>query len=273
MYSYSIISKREIKSNENYSTGRMLAVAKNIARLDLKFGVHITLPVLYSDDYYVAVTKPCGLFVHRSSLSGERHSALQMVRDQLGQYVWPVHRLDRATSGVLLFGRSAEAASRLMQQWQSPETVKNYIAVVRGWLPQSGCVDYPLRKLEQQEQRQEAVTHYRSLGFVELPISDGRHETARYTLVELTLLTGRRHQLRRHMAHLRHPIIGDVDYGDGLHNRLFREQFLSHRLLLHALVFTFRHPFSEELVRIYSEADPDMQSLFAVLGWDRQLLL
>jgi tRNA pseudouridine65 synthase len=213
------------------------------------------------------------VFVHRSSLSGERHSALQILRDQLGQRLWPVHRLDRATSGVLLFSRSAEAASRLMQQWQAAEMMKKYVAVVRGWLPESGVVDYPLRKLEQPEQQQEAVTHYHSLYFAELPISDGRHATARYTLVELALLTGRRHQLRRHMAHLRHPIIGDVDYGDGRHNRIFREQLHCHRLLLHALILTFRHPFTAELVRIYSEPDPDVQSLLAVLGWDRRLPL
>lgn len=214
------------------------------------------------------MTKPCGLFVHRSRLSGDRHSALQMVRDQLGQHLWPVHRLDRATSGALLFGRSAEAARRLMQQWQDAETAKKYIAVVRGWLPQSGCVDYPLHKLEGQERLQEAITHYRSLGFAELPLSDGRHPTARYTLVELALLTGRRHQLRRHMAHLRHPIVGDVDYGDGRHNRIFREHLHCHRLLLHALVLAFRHPFTDEQVRIYSEPDLDLQSLFAALGWD-----
>jgi tRNA pseudouridine65 synthase len=206
-------------------------------------------------------------------LSGERHSALTMVRDQLGQRLWPVHRLDRATSGVLLFARSTEAASRLMQQWPAAETKKKYLAVVRGWLPESGSIDYPLPRLEHHEQRQEAVTLFRSLYFAELPISDGRHPTARYTLVELSLRTGRRHQLRRHMAHLRHPIIGDVDYGDGRHNRIFREQLHCHRLLLHALILTFRHPFTAELVRIYSEPDPDMQSLLAVLGWDRRLLL
>ncbi len=226
-----------------------------------------TLPVIYTDDHYIAVTKPCGLFVHRSGLSGERHSALSMVRDQVGARLWPVHRLDRATSGGLLFARSPEAARAVMQQWQAAETMKKYVAVVRGWLPESGAVDYPLRKLEQPDQHQEAVTHYRSLYFAELPISDGRHATARYTIVELTLRTGRRHQLRRHMAHLRHPIIGDVNYGDGRHNRLFREQLHSHRLLLHAVVLAFCQPFTNELVRVYSEPDRDLQGLFSAMGY------
>jgi len=226
-----------------------------------------TLPVIYTDDHYVAVTKPCGLFVHRSGLSGERHSALSIVRDQVGARLWPVHRLDRATSGVLLFARSPEAARALLQQWQAPETGKSYVAVVRGWLPEAGDIDYPLRRLEGQEQLQEAVTQYRSLFYAELPISDGRHATARYTIVELALRTGRRQQLRRHMAHLRHPIIGDVNYGDGRHNRLFREQLHSHRLLLHAVALAFRQPFTNELVRIYSELDQDLRSLFSAIGY------
>lgn len=219
------------------------------------------------------MTKPCGLFVHRSGLSGERHSALSIVRDQVGARLWPVHRLDRATSGVLLFARSPEAARALMQQWQAAETGKSYLAVVRGWLPEAGDIDHPLRRLEGKEQLQEAVTQYRSLFYAELPISDGRHATARYTIVELTLRTGRRHQLRRHMAHLRHPIIGDVNYGDGRHNRLFREQLHSHRLLLHAVVLAFRQPFTNELVRVYSEPGQDLQALLSAMGYTGRLAL
>lgn len=208
------------------------------------------LDILYRDTHFVAVHKPAGLLVHRSFIAPrETRFALQMVRDAIGQRVFPVHRLDKPTSGVLLFALDPETARATADLFKSGRVRKTYLAVVRGYIDESGTIDYPLKEIKDQhiqgqigDSAYPAVTDFRRLTTAELPHAVDRYPTARYSLVELHPRTGRRHQLRRHMRHLRHPIVGDTKYGVGVHNRFFRDHFGCHRLLLAAAALRFRHP-------------------------------
>jgi len=232
------------------------------------------LPVVYRDDWLVAVNKPAGLLVHRSMI--DRHEtrfALQMLRDQLGQRVYPVHRLDKPTSGVLLFALDPESARLMSERFAERETQKSYLAVVRGHTAESDTIDYPLKEeldklsdanADQHKPAQAAVTGYRRLGTMELPHAVGRYATARYSLLKLAPQTGRKHQLRRHMKHIFHPIVGDTTHGDGKHNTLFREQLGCHRLLLAAHELAFRHPVSGESVCIRAEPDADFRRIMGL---------
>lgn len=234
------------------------------------------LAILYQDEYLVAVDKPSGMLVHRSFLDKhETHFVLQTLRDQLGQHVYPVHRLDRPTSGVLVFALSAEIARVLSQQIEAGLWQKGYLAVVRGYLQAAGTLDYPLKEqldniadkfVKADKAAQSAVTRYQPLHYVELPFAVSRYATARYSLVALQPITGRKHQLRRHLAHLRHPIVGDTSHGDGKHNALFREQFANERLLLCAFTLQLPHPVTGKTLRLQAEL-AELGSLFSRFGW------
>lgn len=236
------------------------------------------LDILYQDEFLVAVNKPSGLLVHRSWLDCHATEfALQKVRDQIGRYVFPVHRLDRPTSGVLLFALDKASAKNMCEQFLAHSTEKRYLAVVRGLLA-DGELDYPLREdldkiadkqAQQDKAAQPAQTSYRCLAQTELPIAVRPYPSSRYSLMELIPKTGRKHQLRRHMAHLRHPIVGDTSHGDGKHNAMFRENFACHRLLLHAAYLSFNHPKTGQLVEIKAPLDDFWQSLLSALQLER----
>jgi len=235
------------------------------------------LTILYRDEQLVAVNKPAGLLVHRSNI--DRHEtrfALQLLRDQLGCHVYPVHRLDKPTSGALLFALSPATAAQLTQCFASRHVEKTYLAVVRGVSANEGIIDHPLaeepdRQLLGQSQTagvpQEAVTGFRRLATVELPFAVGRYPASRYSLLAVTPQTGRRHQLRRHLKHLLHPIIGDTNYGEGRHNRLFRDEFHCQRLLLHAAEISFPHPTTGVMLTISAPLDEPFALLLDRLGW------
>ncbi|MHB8763446.1 MAG: pseudouridine synthase [Deferrisomatales bacterium] len=230
-------------------------------------GVTEDLLILYRDDHCVAVHKPPGLLVHPTALAaGEDDCALRRVRRQLGRRVFPVHRLDRATSGVLLFALGPEAARDLCLAFRQGEVGKTYRAVVRGWMPAEGRVDHPLRSLRGANARP-AATEYRRLATAEVPVPTGRYPSARHSLVEVRPLTGRSHQIRRHFAHLSHPLVGDTVYGDGRHNRLWRERFEVHRLLLVATRLTFRPPGAADDVTVAAQEEPELEPPFRQLGW------
>lgn len=224
------------------------------------------LTILYRDEHYIAVDKPAGLLVHRTRISEDSRFALQQLRDQIGRRVYPVHRLDRPTSGVLVFGLDSDAARRLVQLFEQRQVQKRYLAVVRGYTEASALIDYPLRE-EPHKPAQAAVTGYRRLATVELPIAVGRYATARYSLLEVRPATGRMHQIRKHMKHIFHPIVGDTTHGDGRHNRLFREQFGIYRLLLMATGLAFRHPYSGADLSISAAPDGELAGLFERLGF------
>ena len=207
------------------------------------------LPILWRDEHIVAVHKPSGLLVHRTGIDRhERQFALQIVRDQVGRPVYPVHRLDKGTSGVLLFALDRETARMLGDAFATAGVRKKYLAVVRGWPPERGEIDSPLDPVHDERapsgsaRARPAVTRYTTLATVELPVRVDRYPTSRYSLLELEPLTGRRHQLRRHLARISHPIIGDSTYGKAVHNRLFRTLYGSHRLLLACIELAFVHP-------------------------------
>ena len=199
------------------------------------------LAILWRDDRYVAIDKPSGLLVHPTELAPGEPSCLIRLRDQLGQRLYPVHRLDRQTSGVLVFALASDAARELMETWPLGQVRKRYHAVVRGWTAEQGEVDRPLRETPEKP-RVAARSLYRLLKKVEFADPVGRYASARYSWVEVETLTGRQHQVRKHLLSISHPIVGDTTYGDGDHNRYFRAKFGIHRLLLHALSLEFTYP-------------------------------
>ncbi len=207
--------------------------------------------ILHCDQWLCAIDKPCGLMVHKSPRGDDRQFIMQMLRDQLGQKVWPVHRLDRATSGVLLFALDAETAAAIGRQIMDRSVEKRYLAVVRGFTEPEGRIDHPLSTGDRRAD-QPARTDYERLATLELPIPIGRYTSARYSLLSVWPRTGRTHQIRRHFKHIFHPLIGDTTYGEGRHNRLFRMEFGCHRLLLHAVDLTLEHPASDQPLHLHA---------------------
>lgn len=240
------------------------------------------LEILYQDEFIVAVNKPAGMLVHRSWLdSHETEFVMQQLREQLGQYVYPIHRLDRPTSGVLLFALNSQTANLLCQQFEQKQVEKQYLAVVRGYLIGEQRIDYPLKvqwdKIadkfsSKDKEAQEAITDYQGLLTVEMPYGVGRYSTSRYSLVRLTPHTGRKHQLRRHLKHIFHPILGDTQYGDLHQNRALAAHTGVSRLMLHAEQLAFSHPISQQSIHIYAGLDQQWQLLGEKFNWDLKSL-
>ncbi|MDF1874450.1 tRNA pseudouridine(65) synthase TruC [Sulfurimonas sp. SAG-AH-194-I05] len=235
------------------------------------------LEILYKDDTLVVINKPSGLLVHKSMIDKhEIYFAMKILRDQLGMWVYPVHRLDKPTSGVLLFALNSQTAKLLSKQFQEHTIVKKYIAIVRGYTEEKGCIDYALSvkldkitdtKVSLTKEAQEAQTEYKRLNTVELPHAVGRYSTTRYSLVELIPKTGRKHQLRRHMKHLSHHMLGDTKYGRGEHNTMIREHYNCHRLMLHAYSLEFIHPYSGNTMVLKAGFDTTFKELLRHFGW------
>ncbi|RCS58723.1 pseudouridylate synthase [Parvibium lacunae] len=208
----------------------------------------------------------------------ETQFAVQMLRDQICQHVYPVHRLDRGTSGVLLFALNREVASLLGKQFEAQTVEKTYLAIVRGHPPERGTIDYPLSRqpdaaeylpsgMQRELAPQPAVTHYQRLATVTLPVMVERYPTSRYALMRLHPETGRRHQLRRHMKHIAHPIIGDATHGKGIHNRYFKQTYDCGRLLLACVKIAFIHPLTAQPCQVRAPLSNDFASLLPKLGW------
>ncbi len=241
-----------------------------------------TLPVLYQDEYLVVVNKPAGLLVHRSTIDRhENENALKLVRDQVGQWVYPIHRLDKSTSGVLVFALDQETARRMARSFIDETISKGYLAVVRGFTKETERIDHPLKELSDKMADQRAgkdkpakpsVTEYQRLASIELPHPVGRYATARYSLIAAFPITGRSHQIRRHMKHIFHPILGDTTYGDGKQNDFFRSQYKCHRLLLHSYKIEFTHPYTCRLTCIRAPLDGTFTALLEEMQWDRLVL-
>lgn len=224
------------------------------------------LTILYRDEHFIAIDKPAGMLVHRTRIAEDGPYAMQVLRDQIGQHVFPVHRLDRPTSGALLFALSSEAARAMCGVFESRQVEKRYLAVVRGYTEEEGTIDYALCE-EDHKPPQEALTRYRRLATVELDIPVGRYPVARYSLVEVSPETGRMHQIRKHFHHIFHPLVGDTTHGEGRHNRLFREHFGINRLLLLAAELRFPHPYTGAPTTITATLPSEMAELFRQLGW------
>ena len=244
---------------------------------------NIPLDILYEDDQLIVVNKPAGMLVHRSWLDKhETQFVMQTLRDQIGQHVFPLHRLDRPTSGVLIFALSSEIASQVMPMFANHDMQKTYHAIVRGWIEEGARLDYAL-KVEKdkiadkfataEKEAQEAITDYRPLAKVELPLSTGRFPTSRYCLMELQPLTGRKHQLRRHMKHISHHILGDTKYGRGEHNKMVRQHYDCHRLMLHSHLMVLKHPYSGEEMVLSADVDEIFSAFLNIFEYSLDVLL
>ncbi len=237
------------------------------------------LPIIYRDEHLLAIHKPAGLLVHRSPI--DRHEtrfALQLLRDQIGQRVYPVHRLDKPTSGLLLFATNSDTARALAQQFAEHSIEKTYVAVVRGACSGEGLIDHPLREdadsyaIERPHKpAQHALTRYRTLATIELPYCVDKYPSSRNSLVQCQPLTGRRHQLRRHLKHINHPIIGDAKHGKSGHNRLFQTTLNSHRLLLAATELQFTHPHTGERLHLSAPLEQNFYRLLQHLHWQQSI--
>jgi tRNA pseudouridine65 synthase len=211
--------------------------------------------IIYRDDNLVAINKPCRLLVHRTSISDEdKVFALQLVRDLLGQRVYNLHRIDRPTSGVLLFALNNEMAALINEQFKEKKVKKTYIALVRGWFPQVTLLNYPVKN--QKDALLDAETHFNLLCKYELSLPVEPYETSRYSMIEAHPLTGRWHQIRQHLAHLRHYIINDRVHGTGGHNNMFTEHLGIADLFLHAHKLQFTHPLTGQEILIQAEFPP-----------------
>lgn len=228
----------------------------------------MSLTLLYEDEALVVVDKPPGIAVHRSNLIGADDDYLiDRLRTQVTGTLYLAHRLDRATSGVLLVAKSREIAAELGRQLMARTVDKDYLAVVRGWPADSGCIDHPLSGASLKGPLREARTHWRRLATVEVPLAMGRYPQQRYALLAVSPETGRYQQIRRHFAHASHHLIGDTTHGRGDHNRLFRIHWAMHRLLLHAWRLQFDHPTRGTRLRVEAPLDASWQRIVDAFGW------
>jgi len=203
------------------------------------------LEIIYKDEVMIIVNKPTGLLVHRSPIAADASEfAIQVLRDQIGQKVFPVHRLDRKTSGLLVFALNEEVNKLMQVAFMNRAIEKKYLAIVRGFVAANGTIDYALTN--EAGKVQDALTHFRLLQHFEIEIPTGKFTTARYSLVEVEPETGRMHQIRKHFAHIFHPIIGDRPHGCNKQNKLFLEKWGMNSMLLHASELTFKHPISDQ---------------------------
>jgi tRNA pseudouridine65 synthase len=233
------------------------------------------LDVLYRDDHVVAVHKPPGLMVHRSELDRrETRVVVQLLRAQVGRRVFPAHRLDRGTSGVLLLAFDSRVAARLGEAFGSRAVDKRYLAVVRGWPEPAGRIEHPLRRLEDGKDaggadapRQHARTDYRRVACAEVEVPSRDHDTTRVALLEVLPHTGRQHQIRRHLKHLSHPVLGDATYGKGPLNRAFASLFGTDRLLLACVDLSLAHPVNGAPLRLHAPLEPAFAAVCLRLGW------
>jgi tRNA pseudouridine65 synthase len=227
------------------------------------------LDIIYQDDHLVAINKPHGLLVHRSAIANDATEfALQLLRDKLNLKVFPAHRLDRKTGGVLLFALSKDVEKLMQQQFSDNRVDKKYLAIVRGYTEDAGEIDYPLRK--ENGALQEAFTRYSTLARTELNVPLGAHPTSRYSLVEANPATGRMHQLRKHLSHIFHPIIGDRTHGCNKQNKLFKERWDLNTMLLHASQLSFQHPLTNVPIQIKAPLQTEYLRMMEVMGWADQ---
>ena len=219
------------------------------------------MQILYKDEYLVAIDKPAGMFVHRTELAGSEVAEFAMVllRDQLGQWVYPAHRLDRPTSGALLFALSPEIASNLQYQFSTRSIKKEYMALVRGFCPEEGKIENALSNDD--GKLQTASTFYKRLKQIELPIPNAKFDTSRYSIVNVQPHTGRKHQIRKHFAKIRHYLIGDTTHGDLHQNRNFAQYTGITGLMLHATKLTVSHPITNESIEIKSQSPERFEKL------------
>lgn len=235
-------------------------------------GLDIAVSTIYEDQAVLAVDKPRGIHVHPTKLSRGEPSVQVLLEQRSEERVYPVHRLDRPVSGILLMAKNAESASKLGIAFRTRGCVeKNYLCIVRGWLFSAGSFDRPLRQAPGKPLR-DAQTSYRVLARAEAPWSDGIFPTSRYSLLECTAETGRFHQIRRHLARGSHPVIGDVAHGDNPRNRIWLRKTGIDCLLLRSHRLCFTHPGSGKRITLYAPPYPKFIIAAKLLGWPLNLI-
>lgn len=236
------------------------------------FPIETPLEILFENQDLIAIDKPSGFHVHPPEDPQHRTSKdfviLYKLRDQLQTKVYPIHRLDVGTSGVLLFAKNSEAASRVSKLWTDQPPLKKYLALVRGEFPDTHTCEIPLLS-DSSDQMLEAVTDFKALARTELKNTNigKRYPNSRYSLIEAFPKTGRYHQIRRHLNRLSHPLIGDRYHGDSHHNRYFREVLGIPGLCLRAVSLEFSSLENQRTI-VAVQGHPDrwikIQNLFSV---------
>lgn len=225
------------------------------------------LEILFQDDYLVAINKPRNLLVHRSPIAKEiEENTIQILRNQLGVRVYPVHRLDRKTTGVLLFALDKEVLKQLNESFATRQVDKKYLAIVRGYTPEEMHIDYDLTN--DNGVKQNAITDFKTLQQREINMPFGKHLTSRYSLVEMQPETGRQHQLRKHFKHIFHPILGSRPHGCNKQNKLWLEQHELMGMMLHAHELRFKHPITQENIQLTASLDAEFLAYNKVIGFN-----
>lgn len=227
------------------------------------------IEICYSDEHFIVVNKPAKMLVHKTKMDkGERITLMQLISQQLGRKVYPVHRLDKATSGVLICSFDAKTSEYFRCVFEEKRIQKEYIAVCRGWITDSLRVNHPVKK-STLTSFVEAETHFEPIATTLFDVPVGPYEQSRYSLVKAIPQTGRWHQIRQHCNHLRHPIAGDKRHGDYRHNNMFVEQFDCDNILLHAAKVSFVHPYSSDIVEVRASLPAHWDPVLKAFGWDK----
>jgi len=232
----------------------------------------VAIDILFEDDSILAVNKPAGLLVHRSSIAADESDfLLERLREQVGAPSFLAHRIDRATSGVVLLAKTRAIAGDLGRQFMQRRVLKRYLAVVRGWPAADGVIDYALPDVRERSPRKAAVTRWRTLATATVPIALGKYAEQRYALVEALPETGRYRQIRKHFHHVSHHIVGDTSHGRGDHNRLWRMHFGVHRMLLHAWRLELCHPLSGAALALHATPDATWAGVLGRFEWTQAI--
>ena len=230
--------------------------------------------IVFEDDYLLCVSKPNNVLVHHAFHSrnvAEEDSLLQLIKNELGIKVYPIHRLDRKTSGIILLAKETHFVSKFQELFTNNEINKTYFGIVRGFSPETKTIDSPVKGRDANVHK-EALTHLKTLEKVTLNIPVKPYDSSRYSLVELSPKTGRMHQLRVHSNKISHPLIGDPKYGDKNHNLMFEENFGCTNMFLHAGKLDFKHPFTTEELTLKATFPKDWVTLFDEFSWGNPLL-
>ena len=225
--------------------------------------------IIFEDAYLLAVCKPNNMVVHHAYHSrnvADEISLLQAIQEEKGIKVYPIHRLDRKTSGIILLAKETSYVSKFQELFTNNEIEKTYFGVVRGHAPETKSIDSPVKGKDGKVHK-EALTHLKTLAQITLAIPVKPYDSSRYSLVEMNPKTGRMHQLRVHTLKISHPLIGDSKYGDKNHDLMFDENFAWKNLFLHAGRLTFKHPFSKEILILKANFPKDWVSLFEEFSW------
>ena len=233
----------------------------------------MSLEIIFEDSYFICVSKPNNMLVHHAKHSrnvAEETSLLQLIIDKTGLKVFPIHRLDRKTSGIILLAKETQFVSKFQDLFTNNEIQKTYYGVVRGFSPEAKTIDSPVKGRDANVHK-EALTHLKTLEQVTLEIPVKPYDSSRYSLVELSPKTGRMHQLRVHTNKISHPLIGDTKYGDKNHDTMFDENFGWKNMFLHAGKLEFKHPFTNEELVLKAPYPKDWIALFKEFNWKNPL--